>query len=210
MDVSKWPAADYNSSEPVDEKSRHVRETKGKNFDKSKFEVNPASGSDNHSLTHSETDLLPPLPVPQSDAVVIGDVVAARAYLSNDKTGVYSEFDIAVVESIKQYSVEPLSPGDSITVMRDGGRVRLPSGRVQLYSISKERMPEVRQRYILFLRRLDGGQGFRLLTAYALKNGKVVPLDGHSQFKTYQDTDEANFVDRIRETAMKSSQPMPK
>jgi hypothetical protein len=200
IDVSKWPAADYDSSDTVDERSKRVRETKGKNFDKSKFEVNPASVSDNHVLTHSDTDLLSALPKLHSDAVVVGDVVDARAYLSNDKTGVYSEFSVMVNEVIKNFVEQPISPDDSIKVLREGGRVRLPSGRVQFYSISKENMPEGQQRYVFFLRRLNEGQGFKLLTAYALKNGKVFPLDEHSQFSVFKGADETEFLNKVRES----------
>jgi hypothetical protein len=200
VDVSKWPATDYDSSDTVDERSKRIRETRGKNFNKSRFEVNPASVSDNYVLTHSDTDLLPALPKLQSDVVVVGDVVDARAYLSNDKTGVYSEFGVLVTEIIKNFAEQPLSANDSIKVLREGGRVRLPSGRVQLYSISKENMPEAQQQYVFFLRHLDEGQGFKLLTGYALKNGKVFPLDEQSQFDAFKGADETEFLNKVRES----------
>lgn len=198
IDGSKWPIADYESPEPIDEQARRLRETKGKKFDKSKFEVSPASISDNYALTHSDTDLLPPLPTSLSDVVLIGDVVESRAYTSNDKTGVYSEFTLKVVEVIKNSADQPVSLSDQIDVMREGGRVRLPSGRVQLYSVSKENMPEAQQRYVFFLRSFDGGQGFKLLTGYLLKNGKVSPLDEHDQFNAYKNADEEEFLSKVR------------
>lgn len=198
IDGSKWPTADYESPTTVDERSRHLRETKAKNFDRSKFEVNPASVSDNYVLTHSDTDFLPSLPILQSDAVIIGDVVGARAYLSNDKTGVYSEFTVKVAEVVKNFAEQQLSLNNPIEVLREGGRVRLSSGRIQFYSISKENMPEVQHRYVFFLRHLDEGQGFKLLTGYLIKNGKVFPLDEHDQFNAYKGTDEADFMSKIR------------
>lgn len=198
IDGSKWPVAAYKSPEPIDEQARRRRETKGKKFDQSKFEVNPASISDNYALTHGETDLLPPLPASLSDVVLVGDVIESRAYTSNDKTGVYSEFTVRVTEVIKNSAEQPVSLNDQIDVLREGGRVRLPSGRVQLYSVSKENMPEAQQRYVFFLRSLDGGQGFKLLTGYLLKNGKVFPLDDHDQFKAYKNADEGEFLSKVR------------
>jgi hypothetical protein len=198
IDKNKWPVADYESPGPVNEQVRRQRETKGKNFDKSKFEVNPASVSENYFLTHSDTDLLPPLPTALSDIVVIGDVIESRACMSNDKTGVYSEFTVRIAEVVKNSAEQPVSLNDQIEVLREGGRVRLHSGRTLLYSVSKENMPEVQQRYVFFLRSLDGTQAFKLLTGYLLKDGKVFPLDEHDQFKAYKNADEGEFLSKVR------------
>lgn len=200
IDESKWPIGDYESPQSIGEQARRRRETKGKKFDKSKFEVNPASVSDNFVLTHSDTALLPPLPTLQSDVVVIGDVVEAHAYTSNDKTGVYSELTVRVAEVMKSSAEQPVSLNDQIDVLREGGRVRLPSGRIQLYTVSKERMPEVQQRYVFFLRSLGSTQAFKLLTGYLLLNGKVIPLDKHDQFNAYKNTDEGEFLSKVRTT----------
>src|ERR1044072_2583016 len=44
------------------------------------------------------------IPSVRSDAIVIGKVIEAQAHLSNDKTGIYSEFTIEVTEVIKNYN----------------------------------------------------------------------------------------------------------
>ncbi|MFY9572875.1 MAG: hypothetical protein WAV20_15850 [Blastocatellia bacterium] len=65
---------------------------------------------------------LPAIPVAQSDVVVVGEVVANEAHLSNDKTGVYSEFSITVDEVLKTHLESPLKEGDVTIGEREGRR----------------------------------------------------------------------------------------
>src|SRR5258708_32167306 len=51
---------------------------------------------------------IPALPVPQSDAIVIGEVLGGRAYLSNNRSVVYSEFPVLVEDVLKNCSPTPL------------------------------------------------------------------------------------------------------
>src|SRR5204862_422123 len=90
------------------------------------------------------------IPTDQSDVVIVGEVNAAHAYLSNDKTGVYSEFTIQVEQILK--APIGISP-TSIVAERLGGAVRFPSGWIIRYEIYNQGMPSVGQRYLLFLRR---------------------------------------------------------
>jgi hypothetical protein len=75
----------------------------------------------------------------------------ARAYLSNDKTGVYSVFTIQVNEVLKNSTKTPITRGSAIEVERDGGRVRFPNGRLHMYKIGNLDMPKTGLRYVLFL-----------------------------------------------------------
>ena len=49
----------------------------------------------------------------------------------------YSVFQILVSEVLKNASKTPINSGITIEVERDGGRVRIPNGRLRLYSIDK-------------------------------------------------------------------------
>lgn|ERR1041385_8241055 len=198
IDKTKWPATAYDNPEPTDARSRSIRESRGKKFDNSMFRVHPLDPSDTTYLTHSGTDLLPALPIAQSDLILIGEVVDAKAYLSNDKTGVYSEFTVRVDEVLKSGGETSVAQNNTIAVERQGGRVQFPSGKEHTYFVSKENMPEFGQRYVLFLKRLEEDQAFHLLTGYVLIGDKVSPLDEHHQFETYKGAEAAAFIEKIK------------
>lgn len=147
---------------------------------------------------------LPALPVEQSDAVVIGEVERAQAHLSTDKTGVHSEFTIRLEDVLKGRS-EEAAPGGTLIAERFGGAVRFPSGKIQYYRLARQGAPRVNTRYVLFLKGC-GGSRFSLLTAYALRAGRVVPLDGRDNrddrarlpFASYEDVEVGPFLRDLR------------
>ena len=204
IDKSKWPIADYDAPQPAEADISSKRRSRGKKYNGSKFEINPSGVSDESYLTHGATGPLPAIPTAQSDTVVDGTVTEARAYLSDDKTGVYSEFTVNVSDVIKNSPDVPVTQGSSITVQREGGRVRFPSGRTHVYSVSGEQMPSVGQRYVFFLRHSDEEKLFGLLTGYVIQDGKVSPLDEHRQFKAHEGVSEAAFLKAVREAATNS------
>ena len=138
------------------------------------------------------------LPLTESSAVIVGQVTDAKAYLSNDKTGVYSAFTVQINEVLKNSSSVALSSASAIEVERDGGRVRFPGGRVLVYSINSQDMPVVGQRYVFFLTNPYRQSDFQILTAYELHEGKVSPLDDLPNLYRYQDADELNFLSELR------------
>ena len=79
--------------------------------------------------THPLDLNLPALPLAESTAVIGGQIRDAKAYLSNDKTGVYSVFTIQIDQVLKNSAQLSVLAGTSIEVERDGGRVRFPNGR---------------------------------------------------------------------------------
>lgn len=210
---SQFPIAHYATPEPADPEKRAKRQAKGK-----KYNVAPVP-VDEHSVTIFSTldwdTGLPSLPVTKSHAIVIGSVIDAQAYLSDDKTGVYSEFTIEIDEILKNDSRTPLIPGSSIVAERSGGRVRFPSGHITLSHTRGQGMPRVGRRYVLFLTHdfpLVGfqEQDFYILTGYELKAGRVGLLDNPSQHPITEQNgkDEASFLNQLRTTiaAPQSSQ----
>jgi len=150
IDENRFPIADYASPE---------RQTRGKKYDKSHWNIYPNaqwSMARTHALDHN----LPALPLAKSSAVIVGQITDAKAYLSNDKTGVYSVFTVQVHEVIKNSSQLSLSSGSSTEVERDGGRVRFPDGRTLIYIATN--MPQVGLRYVLFL--INTQSDFQILT----------------------------------------------
>lgn len=63
------------------------------------------------------------LPVAESDFVLLGDVVSAKAFLSSDKTLVYCEFEVAVKEVFKGNISRYSTADDLIRLTRLGGDV---------------------------------------------------------------------------------------
>jgi hypothetical protein len=194
-DKNSWPLTDFTAPGPSDPEKRARREGRGKKYDRSTFRVHPQDPAENTVRTlSSEPYALPALPVMQSNAVVIGEVIAAQAYLSPDQTGVYSEFNIQVEDVLKNDGLEGLAPACQIDLEREGGRVRFPSGRVHWYSVDKENMPRVGRQYVFFLTRESQEQTFQILTAYEIRAAKVYPLDDLPQFKSQSGRSESDFL----------------
>jgi hypothetical protein len=209
IDESHWPVTDYEPPVLADPVKRAKRQTRGKRHDKSEWAVNPADVADSTVRVDFVDLRLPAFPIEQSDTVVIGEIMDAQSYLSNDKTGIYSEFNLSVNEVLKNDAHLPLSPGCSLEMEREGGRVRFPSGRVHWYAIDKENMPRVGRRYVLFLTRESQEQVYRLLIGYELSASKVLPLDGYPNLQAYKNADETTFLNELRAKIATSSQASP-
>jgi hypothetical protein len=208
VDKEQWPMTDYNAPEPGDPVKRDKRRTRNARHDKegTVHEPEKMPGISYETTLYSDWEVgLPALPAYRSDAVVIGEVLEAGAYLSNDKTGVYSEFTIKVSDILKNDSSH-LTQGSSLVAERLGGRVRFPSGEILPVQIVGQGMPRAGFRYVFFLKRVDQGQAYDILTAYELRAGKVSPLDGAKtrggghpwEFDKYENWDEGKFIDAVR------------
>ena len=148
------------------------------------------------------------LPFNKSDVVLIGGVMGSRAHLSNDKTGIYSEFEVQVEEILKDNVKESVHPGTSIYLERFGGAVRFSSGVIQRYETTGQGMPTVGQRYLFFLKRING-RDFEIVTGYQFDGELVAPLDGsiveegkgRYPFDVYQGSDVSTFLRTVRTLA---------
>lgn len=178
------------------QEDRH-RAAKNKKYDKSfTVEELPPNITVKPKSAHW-TESVPALPIAQSNAVVVGEVVDAHAFLSEDKTGIYSEFTIAVDEVIKTDA--PLNPGQSVITERAGGAVRFPSGKVQrIYVFRGQRLPLIGNRYLFFLKREETISDFSILTGYEFQQEKVASLDTIEPYTSYTGTDAKTFLDLVR------------
>lgn len=180
-DFSRFPIANFQAPEIVDPTLRAAREAKGRKYD-SKYM--PQLTDDTYQI-FSTTDWdvrLPALPVERSAAIVIGTIRSACAYVTPDKTGIYSEFEVAVDTVITNDAKNMINADATITVERNGGRARMPSGRIVISWVSHQNMPREGGRYLLFLTHdfqtpNDTGKDFYLLTGYELRDGHVFLLD---------------------------------
>lgn len=170
-----FPVASYESAEPADPKQKELRRLRGKRYDGWNV-INEAAETPGVTI-ESEIEY-PALPVIDSDLILVGEVTEARAFLSNDRGGVYSEFTTRAGEVLKQDAGAPVNSGESLTAERAGGRVKYASGRVGRVRFQGQGMLRRGRKYVLFLKRNAERESFTLLTAYELRDGKVYPVDG--------------------------------
>src|SRR5213075_2263983 len=91
-----------------------------------KINDNPEGNGLRAEVSDSYLEKISDLPATESNIVVVGQVVDTKAYLSPDKTGVYSEFTVQIEELLKNDSRSTLYSGATLVAERPGGRVRLP------------------------------------------------------------------------------------
>jgi hypothetical protein len=205
--VKQFPIAEVSAPPPANLEERARRDAIGKKYDDAPVPINEHS-----NLIASNTHLAPAaFPVEKSQIVIIGEVVDARAYLSSDKTGVYSEFNIRVDEVLKDDSDLKLVAGSSVIADRIGGRVKYPSGHITLSYVNNQGMPIQGQRYVLFLTREEQQVNFEILTGYQLKGDRVGLLDFPPQhpITKQKDADVQTFLNELRVAIKKSSQAGP-
>lgn len=199
IDESQFPIAEETAPEPPTLAERDKKNKKEKKYGRYKDTIGP--GVTVGSLYYEWPQGFPTLPVAQSDAVVIGNIIDAKAYLTTDKNTVYSEFSLHIIKVLKNDTQMLLSPDGSITVERPGGRVRYSSGHISRFSIAGLGMPRPGRQYVLFLTRNAEEESYHIVTGYELRDGRVFPLDrttsSDTDFDAYINMDEAAFLEKL-------------
>lgn len=214
---NQFPIVDYDAPETSNAESRAERQLKSGKYDNAHLPLDPSVSTDSQILSTLDwEDGLSALPVIESHAIVKGRVSEAKAYLSNDKSAVYSEFTVHIDEVLKDDKPVALSPGSYIPVERDGGRVRFPSGSITLSMTRGQGMPLTGQSYILFLTHdfplhKSSEKAFHLLTGYELRDGLVFPLDNpgngtHPLAATYRGAEVKALLTDLRLAIRKTSE----
>jgi len=216
--LDDYPVADFNAPEPVNAEQRDLRFARNKRHNSTDLSKADIPRFVFQELTNPIQLGLPPshapvelaFPVSRSDMVVIGEVKDTAAYLSQDKTDVYSEFAVQIESILRNTSLLQIASNSIISTERGGGHVRLDSGREILRGADGKPMPQVRQRYVFFLVSDAETQSFTIITAYELRNGRAFPLDGSSRFKKemvireyaeydrHENADESTFLNEVK------------
>lgn len=184
-DMEKYPIADYDAPESSNASERNERREKSKRYDKRSFVIINPRPDVIMSTIYDAEPVPPALPFSESKLVVIGEILEAKASMSNDKGAVYSEYAVKIESVLKQMAGRELRTGKLIYVDRTGGRVRYPNGQTILYLYSEQGLPEApgHGRYMFFLDNEElNGPNFKIITAYQFKDGKVSALDHDREF----------------------------
>jgi hypothetical protein len=209
LDDAAAPIVDLaspNSSNPDENRKR-----KNKSYDNSQMESIEANPTSEEVSIVSES-VIPDLPVAMSDLIIEGRVTDSNAFLSDDKTGIYSEFTVSVQDVFK--SSASVQKHDVITTERYGGRVRFPSGQIARYKVAGQGAPAKGVTYLFFLKRKDNGN-YLILTAYEMRGRQVFALDGSrfnirgkgkSSFDKHNGQDEQEFRKNLKSALQEGNQ----
>lgn len=191
---------DYKASATAGSKEHLLREIRGPRYVKrTPVPLGELPANWEGFAIHNDWKLgLPGLPIRESDAILVGKVAHEQAYLSSDKTAVYSEFRISVKDVLRKSSNDTITENIPLTVEREGGVVRFPSGRLLPYKVISQGMPRVGRLYLFFLKHNEEGEDYQIVTAYQLNETRVSPIDEGKQFDAYEDMDKTDFLDDVK------------
>jgi len=207
-DLSKHLTVDYDAPESNNAIEREKRKLKNQRYDNRGWvRKNPHPESVGVSCDDCVSPP-PAIPADKSNFVIIGEIISASAFLSNDKRGIYSEYAIRIDEILKEDGSNKVAPKDSITADRAGGSVWYPNGQKVFYEMSEQDLPRVGSRYLLFLNNTDQSPNYNILVAYELTNGKVYPLDDGPP-RNFKEMDEIEIIKKVREAVKQSSKTSP-
>lgn len=221
LNVGQIPIGDYNAVLPINPHERLIREKRnklrnlaveqyGNRIDPKRFMITEQRESSYGGFpTHSSPE--PAIPAASSSTILVGEVTSSRAFLSEDKVSIYSEFDINISEVLKNESSKSLKVGNKITVTRGGGAVRMSSGKIIQNLFGGKPMPYIGGKYVFFLKYNAETEEYPLITAYEIRNGKIIPLDGIdinwepvyelASHQTYKGLSEAEFIRQVKQAS---------
>jgi hypothetical protein len=197
-DLSKYAVADYDAPEGRTPGERENRRLVGKRYDGEYLvQANPHSG-DGGSVVHDELPRSPLLPIAGSDVIIVGKIVDASAYLSNDKGNVYTEFKVYAGEVIKNSASGKIERGAVITTDRQGGMVRYADGRKLIYKNARRKMLWRGGNYILFLAKDRESPNFKIITVYELTDDDFYELNSGKKPDEFKQLSKSDFIERIQ------------
>ena len=207
--LDQLPIADAFSNLPAESEKRAERQKKNARYDKARSQdISEADYPLGVIFNTHWSQGLPALPIDESQVIVLAHVIDSNAYLSNDRTGIYSEFTANVKELFKNATTSSLANGSQVVFERLGGAVRFASGKIQTYRVSNQRMPLKGRSYVLFLKKVDDAS-FALVTGYEVHGQQIRPLDGNGPgsnlpFEVYRNADVGPFIEVLRASVAKN------
>ena len=208
---SRFPIVDYTDSHGVtaDPDKAIKRQIKSRRYDNYRWVKSQPNPDIDETVVHTDWGSeLSAIPVTESDAVIIGEVSSMEAHLSNDKSGVYSEFAVQINEALKKKSSISVTAENTLVVERPGGIVKYSDNHTRLYRFQGKGMPRVGGRYVLFLSlpnsEAESNQNYVIITGYEIYMDKIIPLDDLRQFAVFDNSTEEVFLAAVREAINKA------
>ncbi len=214
--LGRLPITDFIVQEPADQEMRRLRRARNERNNLSagpevkRAVLNDAMEPVLLHLPVSDQPDEPAIPASRSDGVVTGTISEVNAYISADRTTVYSEVTLNIEAVLKQEPRHPLVSGLTLSAERPGGAVRFPSGKILRRGFLGRNIPEAGRRYLLFLRYNEDGEDFFIVTGYQFLDNRVLPLDGTADlekggnfppfrnYEQYRNAEVPTFLDKVR------------
>jgi len=207
---NRFPVTEFSATEPSDPKEQKRKEAKARRYAKTELSIDPFSDL---VTAPGQWGGLSAIPVNQSAVIITGTISNAKTELTPERKKVYSDFTIIIDEVLKNDDSTSLVPGSTISADRAGGRVRFESGKIALYQVTGQGMPQVSGRYLLFLTSTDQESDYGILTGYELRDGRINlldnPGDGHP-ITTSEGSDESSFLEQVRSAIANRRDPVRK
>lgn len=170
-----------------------------------------AQGGDIEVVMHADvirtvapaTPKVPPMQfaVCNADAILLGSFKSKSSQLNADQSFIFTDYEMAVEEVIKDTPAAPALSGGVVTVTREGGEVRL-NGKVIRARSGDFKPAQVGKRYLLFLRFLPETNSYLAYTngSFQLDGDKVSSLGGMSREELLDGGSKslATFLDEVR------------
>ena len=198
-DFSEYGVADYERLEALDGNGLERRKRISSRYDREGWVVKYPNADTVKIGRITEKEPPPAFPIDESDLIVMGKIVSVKAYISNDKSSVYSEFTIKIRQTLKNRVTTELKPEDSITIDRPGGVVRYPNGQTVLYLDSDQDLPASGREYVLFLKADKTSGNYKVVTLYEAREHSIVPLDFGRNLDDIKRMGKDRFLRAIRE-----------
>lgn len=176
--------------EPQDPDEQAARAARNKAYNQSPESKSSVVGS------NSTVDRSAPVPdLPEnSDTVIVGSVVKEQPYQAGENS-LYTEFTVSVENLLRNTLKKKLPPTGHITVVRPGGAIQLPNGKLLQANSNLPGPLTVGRRYVLFLRYDTSADWYALEKPWELRDGVVVPVDADSKSSPHSGEKEKDFLD---------------
>jgi hypothetical protein len=115
----------------------------------------------------------------ESDAVILGRVITRESYVTEDETFVFTDYEIAIIEVLKNNAIAPISMGQSITVTRPEGKVLINGVIIKCENAAYTPLPKNDKEVVLFLRFIKETGAYKATGANAsfeLNGSILLPL----------------------------------
>jgi hypothetical protein len=145
----------------------------------------------------------------EADAVVIGTVKSKSSQLIEEGTFVFTDYEVAVEEILKNNFAAPIQQNNAITVTRSGGTVKL-NGHIVRAIDYRDKPLEIGEHYLLYLKFISDTGAYRPFgnsmsddTLY-LRGGKITQVSRKYLPLGRRVADADSFMAEVR-TALNSS-----